>query len=102
MASMSPKVQRWIALLILLVLGIFSLPVTAYFFDGQGTENWIIPIALVVMAVLGVVVGSVLPGLAGASASRGRGALIRAAVGIGALAVGVVVFFLLISGIRGA
>lgn len=102
MTRMSPTAQRWIALLILLVLGIFSLPATAYFFDEQGTENWIIPIAVVVMAALGAVVGSLLPGLAGASASRRRGALIGAAVGIGALAVGVVVFFLLLSGFRGA
>jgi hypothetical protein len=102
MTGMSPTAQRWIAVLILLVLGIFSLPVTAYFFDEQGTENWIIPIALVGMAALGAVVGSLLPGLAGASASRRRGALIGAAVGIGALAVGVVLFFLLISGFRGA
>ncbi len=89
-------------MLILLVLGIFSLPVTAYFFDDQGSENWILPIAAVVMAGLGAVVGSLLPGLAGTGASRRKGALIGAAVGIGALAVGVVVFFLLLSGFRGA
>ena len=99
---MTPTAQRWIAVLILLVLGIFSLPLTAYFFDDQGTENWILPIAAVVMAGLGAVVGSLLPGLAGASASRGRAALVGAAVGIGALVVGVVAFFLLLSGFRGA
>ena len=102
MAITSIVVQRWAAVLILLVLGIFSLPVTAYFFDEPGTENWILPTALAVMAGLGAVVGSLLPGLAGRGASRRRGALIGAAVGIGALAIGVIVFFLLISGLRGA
>ena len=102
MATTSIAVQRWAAVLILLVLGIFSLPVTAYFFDEQGTENWILPIALVVMAGLGALVGSLLPGLAGRGAARRRSALIGAAVGVGALAIGVIVFFLLISGFRGA
>ena len=95
-------VRRSAALVILLVLGVASLPVTAYFFDEQGTENWILPVAAVVMAVLGAVVGSLLPELAGRSASRRRGALVGAAVGISGLAVGAVVFFLLISGLRGA
>ena len=61
-------------MLILLVLGIFSLPVTAYFFDDQGSENWILPIAAVVMAGLGAVVGSLLPGL---SARAPPGARVR-------------------------
>ena len=58
MATTSVTGQRWAAVLILVVLGIFSLPVTAYFFDEQGSENWILPIAVVVMAILGAVVGS--------------------------------------------
>jgi hypothetical protein len=102
MASTSVAGQRWTAVAILLVLGIFSLPVTAYFFDGEGTENWIIPVAAALMAVLGAVVGSLLPGLAGAGASQQRGALIGAAVGIGMLILGLVIFFVLISGFDGA
>jgi len=85
-----------------LVLGIFSLPVTAYFFDGEGSENWIVPVAVLLMAVLGAVVGSMLPGLAGADATQQRGALIGAAVGVGMLVLGIVVFFLLLSGFDGA
>jgi hypothetical protein len=88
--------------LLLLVLGVFSLPVTAYFFDGEGSENWILPVAVALMAVLGAVVGSMLPGLAGPDASSSRGALIGAAVGVGMLVIGFVVFFLLLNGINGA
>jgi hypothetical protein len=93
--------QRWTAVLILLFLGIFSLPVTAFFFD-EGTENWIIPVAVLLMAVLGAVVGSMLPGLAGPGATQQRGALIGAVVGVGMLVLGIVVFFLLLSGFDGA
>ena len=94
--------QRWTAVLILLVLGIFSLPVTAFFFDGEGSENWIIPVAVLLMAVLGAIVGSMLPGLAGPGATQQRGALIGAAVGVAMLVLGIVVFFLLLSGFDGA
>jgi hypothetical protein len=94
--------QRWTTLLILLVLGIFSLPVTAYFFDGDGAENWIVPVAVLIMAVFGSIVGSMLPGLAGEGATQQRGALIGAAVGVSMLVVGLVVFFLLLSGFSGA
>jgi hypothetical protein len=102
MASASVAGQRWTAVLILLVLGIFSLPVTAYFFDDEGTENWIIPVAVLLMAILGAIVGSMLPGLAGAGASQQRGAVIGAAVGVAMLLVGIIIFFLLISGFDGA
>jgi hypothetical protein len=85
-----------------MVLGVFSLPVTAFFFDGEGSENWIIPVAILVMALLGEIVGSMLPGLAGEGATQQRGALIGAAVGVGMLVLGLVVFFLLLSGFGGA
>jgi hypothetical protein len=101
-ATTSVAGQRWGAVLILLVLGVLSLPVTAYFFDGEGSENWIIPVAVLLMAVVGAIVGSVLPGLAGPGASSGRGAAIGAAVGVGMLVLGIVVFFLLLSGFDGA
>jgi hypothetical protein len=94
--------QRWGAVLLLLVLGIFSLPVTAYFFDGEGSENWIVPVAIVVMAVLGAIVGSMLPGIAGPGASQQRGAIIGAVVGVVMLVLGIVVFFVLLSGFDGA
>jgi hypothetical protein len=102
MATASVAGQRWTAVLILLVLGVFSLPVTAFFFDGEGSENWIIPVAVLVMAVLGAVVGSLLPGVAGPDATQQRGALIGAVVGVLMLVLGIVVFFLLLSGFDGA
>ncbi len=102
MATANVAGQRWTAVLVLLVLGIFSLPVTAYFFDGDGSENWIIPVAVALMAVLGAVVGSLLPGLGGSAASRSRAALVGAAIGVAMLVVGIVVFFLLLSGFDGA
>ncbi len=99
---MSSSSQRVIALLVLLVAGVVSLPVVAYFFDGQGSENWIIPIELLVMALLGAVVGRALPGLAGEGATGVRAMVVGAIVGVVASFVGVVLFFLLISGFDGA
>ena len=96
------KTQRIAALLILLVAGILSLPVAAYFLDGEGQENWIVPAQLVGLALLGVVVGSLLPGLAGPSASAGRARLVGALMGIAMGLLGVVIFFLLLSGFDGA
>jgi hypothetical protein len=102
MASTSVAGQRWTAVLLLLVLGVFSLPVTAFFFDGEGSENWIVPAAVALMAVIGAIVGSMLPGLAGPAATQQRGALIGAVVGVAMLVLGLVVFFLLLSGFDGA
>ena len=96
------KAQRIAAILILLVAGILSLPVAASFLDGEGQENWIVPAQLVGLALLGVVVGSLLPGLAGPSASTGRARLVGALMGIAMGLLGVVIFFLLLSGFDGA
>jgi predicted membrane channel-forming protein YqfA (hemolysin III family) len=100
--SAGTQAHRVGAVIILLAAGILSLPVVAYFLDGEGQENWIITIQLAGMAVLGVVVGSLLPGLAGPAASPGRARLVGALVGIGMAVLGVVIFFLLLSGFDGA
>jgi hypothetical protein len=102
MAGTSVTGQRWLAVVILLVLGVLSLPVSAAFFDGEGSENWIVPVAVALMLLLGAVVGSLLPGLAGSGATQRRGALVGAAVGVAMLVLGIVVFFLLLSGFDGA
>lgn len=94
--------QRLLALTILLVAGILSLPLAAYLLDDQGSENWILPVQLGGMAALGGVVGVLLPGLARPGSSRGRAARIGALVGVGLAVLGVVVFFLLLSGFDGA
>ena len=94
--------QRPIALLILLAAGVLSLPVSALFLDDEGNENWILPAAFAAMAVIGAVVGSVLPGVAGRDASAAKGRWVGALVGVGMLLLGTLVFFLLLSGFDGA
>lgn len=99
---MTRAAQRVVGIAVLLVLGMLSLPVSAFFLDDQGTENWIIPVQLVVMAALGAATTIALPGLAREGASTGRRALTGAWWGLLAALVGVVVFWFLLNGIRGA
>jgi drug/metabolite transporter (DMT)-like permease len=94
--------QRVVAVLILVVAGILSLPVAAAFFDDEGTENWILPVQLLGMAIVGAIVGRLLPGLAGEGATASRATLVGAAAGLVAALAGVVIFFLLLSGFEGA
>jgi hypothetical protein len=101
-AAAGTQAQRVGALLILLAGGILSLPLAAYFLDDEGQENWIVPAQLAAMALIGVVVGSLLPGLAGSTATPGRARLVGALVGIAMAVLGVVIFFLLLSGFDGA
>ena len=99
---MSRSAQRVVGIVVLLVLGILSLPAAASVLDGQGTENWIVPVQLVAMAAIGAAVTIALPGLAREGATTGRRALTGAWWGLLAAAVGVVVFWLLLSGFGGA
>jgi hypothetical protein len=93
--------ERMLGLFVLVVAGILSLPVAAAAFDGEGSENWIIPAQLGGMAATGALVGLVVPGLTGA-ASPGRRALSGAAIGVGMALLGVLIFFLLLNGFDGA
>lgn len=94
--------RRTAALLVLLVLGVISLPLVASVLDGEATENWIIPVQLVIMALLGALAGWAVPTLGGAEATRRRGVVVGALLGLAAAVLGVVIFFLLLSGISGA
>jgi len=86
--------------MVLIAAGILSLPLAAYSLDDQGAENWILPVQLGGMALLGAVVGVVIPGfLAGSTRRR---VLVGAAYGVGAAVVGVLIFFLLLNGFSGA
>ena len=99
---MSPVAQRVIGIVVLLVLGMLSLPVSAYLLDGQGTENWIVPAQLVAMGAVGAGVTIGLPALAREDATTGRRALTGIWWGLLAAFVGVLVFWFLINGVRGA
>lgn len=99
---MNRSAQRAIGVVVLLVLGVFSLPAAAALLDGQGTENWVVPVQLAVMAALGAVLALGLPALARDGATTGRRALTGAWWGLLAAFVGVVVFWLLLNGFQGA
>jgi hypothetical protein len=94
--------RRIAALLVLLVLGVVTLPLVAWVFDGEGNENWILPVHLLLMAGLGVVAGRLVPGLAGGDASRRRVVVVGALIGVGCAVLGLVVFFILLNGVGGA
>lgn len=94
--------RRTAALLVLLVLGVISLPLVASVLDGEATENWILPVQLVIMALLGALAGWAVPTLGGAEATRRRGVVVGVLLGLAAAVLGVVFFFLLLSGISGA
>nr|WP_300051140.1 hypothetical protein [uncultured Nocardioides sp.] len=99
---MTRAAQRIVGIVVLLVLGILSLPAAASVLDGQGTENWIVPVQLAAMAAIGAGVTIAFPGLAREGATTGRRAMTGAWWGLLAAAVGVVVFWLLLSGFDGA
>lgn len=99
---MSATVQRVLGVLVLLVAGMLSLPLAATFLDDPGSESWIIAVQLVVMAAIGAGVTLALPALARSGSSTGRRALTGVWWGLLAAFVGVVVYWLLISGLRGA
>jgi hypothetical protein len=94
--------RRIVALLVLLVLGVVSLPLVASVLDGQDIENWILPVQLLLMAGAGALAGRLVPSLAGARATRRRGILVGAAIGVGCAVLGLVLFFFLLNGISGA
>ena len=86
--------------MLLLAAGLLSLPLAASFLDDPGTENWILPVQLGVVALLGALVGIALPGFV--AGGTGRRLAVGAAYGLAAGLVGVLVFFLLLSGFEGA
>lgn len=100
--GLSRTVQRAIGVVVLLGAGVLSLPVTAFFLDGPRTENWIIAVQVVAMAVVGAACGLALPALAPTGASTAVRALIGAGWGLLAAVVGVLVFWFLLNGLRGA
>jgi len=85
---------------VMVVLGTLALPLSAFVLDGSNTgENLIVPVALVVSCGIGALLA--LPVL-GPDLPARRRAVVGAGLGLLGLVVGVVVFFLLISGLDGA
>ena len=103
--AVTPAAQRVVGIVVLLVLGMLTLPVVAALTDtgdGGGAENWIIPVAVLAMAAVGAAVTIGLPGLAREGASTGRRAMTGAWWGLLAAFVGVLVFWFLLNGVSGA
>ncbi|GAB3020681.1 hypothetical protein GCM10011376_23040 [Nocardioides flavus (ex Wang et al. 2016)] len=99
---MSRSADRLLGFAVLLVLGMLSLPASAYVLDDPGTENWIVPVQLLAMAAVGAAVTVALPGMARAGAGTGRRALTGAWWGLAFAVTGVVVAWVAINGWRGA
>ena len=89
-------VQRGVAVVLLLVAGLLSLPVAAAFLDGGSTEDLIVPIQMGAMAVLGAITGYLLPGVAGFGSTSARSAMVGAVIGLAAALGGVAIFSLLL------
>ena len=89
-------VQRGVAVVLLLVAGLLSLPVAAAFLDGGSTEDLIVPIQMGVMAVLGAITGYLLPGVAGFGSTSARSAMVGALIGLAAALGGIAIFSLLL------
>lgn len=100
--GLASGVQRAIGVVVLLLAGALSLPLSATLLDGPGTENLVLPAQFLVMAVVGAVTVLVLPALAPGGASRGRALLVGAAIGVAAALVGTLFFWFLLNGIGGA
>jgi hypothetical protein len=90
-----------LGIFVLVVAGIVSLPLAAVPFDSEGSENWIIPVQLGGMAVIGALVSMAIPGLTEAE-TVGRRIVLGAAIGLVTALTGVLVFFLLLNGFDGA
>ena len=99
---MSRSAQRLVGIVVLLLLGMLSLPAAAYVLDGPGTENWIVPVQLVAMATAGAATTIALPGMARADATPARRALTGAWWGLLAALAGVALSWFALNGIRGA
>ena len=99
---MTRAAQRVVGIVVLLVLGGLVWPVSAFFLDGRGTENWIVPAGLVAAAAIGAAVTIALPGLAREDATTGRRAMTGLWWGLLASFVSIAVFWFLLNGINGA
>jgi hypothetical protein len=89
------------ATVVLLALGVLSLPLVAIVFDDPGQEGWIIPVQIAVMALIGAGIGVLVPALAGPGASRARAATVGALIALLGVAISLVLFVVLLNGLGG-
>ena len=99
---MSVTVQRVVAVVVLVVTGILSLPLAAAVLDDRGAENLIIPVQLLVMAGIGAALALALPAMAPAGATTGVRVLAGVGWGVLAALAGLLVFWFLLNGFQGA
>lgn len=93
-----PWVQRAMAAAVIVPASVVSLPIAASVLDHPpGRENWILPAAAAGSIGTGAAVGSLLPGIAGAEASRLRSAAVGAGIGLASAVAGTAALFLLIT-----
>lgn len=87
----------------LAIAGFLSLPLAAWVLDGSSsTENVILPVQLIVMALIGAGLAWWLPAVARPGDAMGTRLLIGAGWGLLAAVMGVIVFWFLLSGFGGA
>jgi hypothetical protein len=94
--------QRLLGAAVLLVAGMVSLPVSAYFLDGSGTENLVVPAQLLAMAGVGAATAAALPALAPSGAGTGKRLAVGACWGVAGAVTGVAGFWFLLNGLGGA
>src|SRR4051794_31584645 len=94
--STSGSGQRVVALVLLVIVGALSLPVSAAFLDGDSTEDLVVPVQLIVVTLLGALAGYLLPGLGGPASSRRRSALVGVVVGLVSALVSIAWFSLIL------
>jgi len=94
--------QRVVAVVVLLASGILSLPLAAAALDGGRTENWIIPVQLLVVAAIGAALTVALPAMARVGAPAGIRALTGLGWGLLAGLAGILLFWFLLNGFHGA
>jgi hypothetical protein len=87
-----------VALALITIAGLVSIPVVAAFLDGPSTDDLIVPLAVVIMAALGAGVGYLVPGVGGPGSSTSRSVGSAALVGVAAALLSAALFFLLLSG----
>lgn len=93
--------KKFLGVVILIAGGALSLPMSAMFFDGPATENYVLPIAIGASVVLGIIVAQLLP-LAAAGASPGKKALVGGLWGLAGMAIGLAFFWFALNGLTGA